>query len=40
MEEVTKHAGGRPPMYNSVEEMEVMINKYFQETPEERLTVT
>jgi hypothetical protein len=27
-------------MYNSVEEMEVMINKYFQETPEERLTVT
>lgn len=40
MEEVTKHAGWRPPMYSNVEEMEAKINKYFLETPEERLTIT
>lgn len=33
-----KHAGGRPPMYNSVEEMQARIDAYFEECKGEILT--
>ena len=33
-------AGGRPLKFQSVEEMQKMIEKYFKETPEDELTIT
>lgn len=29
MAETTKHPGGRPPMFNTVDEMQILIDKYF-----------
>jgi hypothetical protein len=34
------HPGGRPPKYETVEELESVLAKYFKETPMEQWTVT
>jgi hypothetical protein len=33
-------AGGRPPFYETVEEMQAEIDKFINETPQEQLTIT
>lgn len=34
------HAGGRPPFFNNPEDLDVLVNKYFEETTEEKRTIT
>lgn len=35
-----KHAGGRPPKWENPEQVQVLIDKYFDSTPEEEWTIT
>lgn len=37
--EKPKHPGGRPLKWNSLEEMQPLIDKYFNETPEDEWTI-
>lgn len=38
--EDTKHAGGRPLKFKTVEELQSKINTYFEQTPKEEWTIT